>query len=163
MTYDWIVYVCLAGGVATGLVAGVFLTFSDFMMKSLTDIAGAHGLSAMQAINRRVYGSLFLGLFFAMTVVSAFLIPYAALVISGAAATWIAVGGGIYVAGVFVVTVAVNVPMNKKLDRLKDPLDGDAYWLRYAARWTRWNHVRTAAAAGASICLVMGAFAVGAA
>ncbi|MEQ8248992.1 MAG: DUF1772 domain-containing protein [Alphaproteobacteria bacterium] len=163
MAFDWIVYVCLAAGVATGLVAGVFLTFSDFMMRSLAEIPSAHGASAMAAVNRRVYGSLFLGLFLGMAVIAALLVPYAAFGLSGAAAAWIAVGGVLYLAGTFAVTVAVNVPMNKKLDRLAGSPDGDAYWRRYAVRWTRWNHVRTVAASGASICLMSGAVALGAA
>ena len=162
MTFDWIVYVCLAAGVATGLVAGVFLTFSDFMMKSLADIPGAHAVSAMTAVNRRVYGSVFLGLFLGMAAVAALMVPYAAFALQGAAASWIAAGGALYLAGTFAVTVAVNVPMNKRLDRQAKLPDSDAYWRHYAARWTQWNHVRTLASAGASVCLLCGALVLGA-
>lgn len=41
--------------VAYGLVAGVFLTFSDFVMRSLGAVTPASGIAAIQSINRRVY------------------------------------------------------------------------------------------------------------
>ena len=48
--------------IATGLVAGVFLTFSDFVMRSLSASEAIAGAEAMQEINRKVYGSIFLTL-----------------------------------------------------------------------------------------------------
>ena len=57
--------------IATGLVAGVFLTFSDFVMRSLAASEAIAGAEAMQEINRKVYGSIFLTLFLGMTAGSA--------------------------------------------------------------------------------------------
>ena len=50
------------GGTAVGmaLVSGVFLAFSDLVMRSLRRASPTVGIEAMQMINREVYGSAFL-------------------------------------------------------------------------------------------------------
>ena len=51
--------------------------------------------------------------------------------------------------GMFVVTMAFNVPLNNAL------LRGDAAtWQRYLVSWTRWNHVRTLASMAASALFI---------
>ena len=47
-----------------------------------------------------------------------------------------------------------NVPLNDKL-AAADPDDAGAesLWSLYLARWTRWNHVRTAASLAAAAVL----------
>ena len=60
MQYSWVVAGLVATTVATGLVAGVFLTFSDFVMRSLRAAEPAAGMDAMQWINRVVYRSVFM-------------------------------------------------------------------------------------------------------
>lgn len=129
--------------IATGLVAGAFLTFSDFTMRSLAAANSATGTEAMQWINRKVYGSSFLALLLGMAVVSAILLA-AGLIKGGASAPWLVVGGAIYLTGVFGVTAIGNVPMNKRLDAMAPgDVETDAYWAVYLRRWTRLNHVRT--------------------
>jgi uncharacterized membrane protein len=67
----------------------------------------------------------------------------------------LAAAGVLYVAGVFVVTAAGNVPMNKRLDKLApDDPDAVAYWNRYLVAWTRWNHVRVLASIGSALLFV---------
>ena len=143
--------------IATGLVAGVFLTFSDFVMRSLAASEAIAGAEAMQEINRKVYGSIFLTLFLGMTAGSAGLIG-AGLLTGGPAAPWLIGGGAIYLSCVFGVTVLGNVPMNQRLDALppadKTTLD---YWGEYAVRWTRLNHVRTIGSAAAAIAFLIAA------
>ena len=153
----------LAGvAVAAGLVAGVFLTFSDFVMQSLNAARPATGMEAMQLINRMVYGSFFLLLLIALAPVSAAIAIYAAGFMSGAAQAWLIAGAALYVVGVFGVTVARNVPMNKRLDRIDIARDGTgAYWPDYVRDWTRWNHVRTGASFGAASCFLVGAVLAG--
>jgi uncharacterized membrane protein len=60
-------------------------------------------------------------------------------------------GAVIYFVGMFVVTLAFNVPLNNALAEV-DPLSASAtsVWNRYLSEWTFWNHVRTAASAAAS-------------
>ncbi|WP_078569715.1 hypothetical protein [Thioclava sp. F36-7] len=60
----------VAATLATGLVAGVFLTFSDFVMRALGRAELAAGIEAMQMINREVYRSLFATLLLGLAFVS---------------------------------------------------------------------------------------------
>ena len=143
--------------IATALVAGVFLAFSDFIMRSLAAAQPAAGAEAMQEVNRKVYRSIFLSLFFAMTAGSVLMIGAGVMIISPAA-PWLIVGGAAYLIGVFGVTVFGNVPMNKRLDAMAP---GDAatktYWRDYAVRWTRLNHIRSVSASLAAIAFLIAA------
>lgn len=151
-----------AASVAAGLVAGVFLTFSDFVMRSLGAAAPVAGMEAMQQINRKVYRSVFMVLLMGMVPVSLAIAAYAAAFAGGAAGAWLIAGAALYLIGVFGVTGAGNVPMNKRLDVL-DPAGNAAlgYWARYERDWTRLNHIRTAASAGSAICFLVGAMLTG--
>lgn len=156
MTLQWLIYACAAMVVATGLVGGVFLTFSDFVMRSLRGVSPAAGIAAMQIINRTVYRSVFLALFFAAAALAAALSAYAIFRIPGPAAIWIIVGGGSYIAGVFVVTMVRNVPMNRHLDTMDPAASATAiYWTAYLSAWTRWNHARSISSVAAATCFLV--------
>ena len=58
MDIPYLVWGLIALAMATGLLAGVFLTFSDFVMESLLASKASAGTEAMQIINRKVYHSL---------------------------------------------------------------------------------------------------------
>lgn len=151
-----------AASLAAGLVAGVFLTFSDFVMRSLGASAPAAGMEAMQQINRKVYRSVFMVLLMGMVPVSLAIAAYAAVSAGSAANAWLIAGATLYLLGVFGVTAVGNVPMNKKLDVLD--LAGDAplgYWARYEQNWTLLNHVRTVASVGSAMCFLVGAMLTG--
>ena len=150
----------LAGGamvIVLGLVAGVFLTFSDFVMKSLGLAKPAAGMEAMQHINRKVYGSFFMVLLMGGSIASAAFAVYAHFEMTGDAAIWFMAGGTSYVLGVFGLTLLANVPMNKRLDKLDAEAEpGQTYWLKYLSVWTAWNHIRTVSSATSSICFLVG-------
>ena len=136
MTSLWILYACGTAVIAGGLVAGVFLTFSDFVMKALNAASAQSGIDAIQIINRKVYGSVFIILLLGMVPVSLFLGGYALVYLSGPAFSWITAGSMIYLAGVFLVTIVCNVPMNKKLDLMDHTAAETAsYWLTYGSSW----------------------------
>lgn len=143
--------------IATALVAGVFLAFSDFVMKGLNAATPAGGMEAMQVINRKVYGSVFLVLLLGLAPVTAGLAAYAYHFVASDAALWITSGAGLYIVGVVLVTMVCNVPMNKELDTLDiATADGTAYWMEYGADWTGWNHVRTLCSAASALCFLIG-------
>lgn len=157
MTDDLILIACAAAVVACGLIAGVFLAFSDFVMKSLFAASPAGGIEAMQLINRKVYGSVFMVLLIAMLVTSVALVPYAVVYMTIPAAAWIISGCVLYVIGVFIVTVAFNVPMNQRLDAMNhESTETASYWIVYASSWTLWNHVRTIASAASAVSFLIG-------
>jgi uncharacterized membrane protein len=156
MTDDLILIACAAAVVACGLTAGVFLAFSDFVMKALFAASPASGIEAMQLINRKVYGSVFMTLLIAMLVISVALVPYAVVYMTSPAVAWVISGCVLYVIGVFIVTVAFNVPMNQRLDAMNHESNETAsYWTVYASSWTLWNHVRTIASIGCVVCFLI--------
>ncbi|KZY41016.1 hypothetical protein A3731_12395 [Roseovarius sp. HI0049] len=139
------------------LVSGVFLGFSDFIMRSLGVASPRAGIEAMQQINREVLSSAFVFSLLALAPVSLGLMGYAWVALSGPAQGWFIAGGAVYVVGTFLVTLFGNVPMNRRLDAMAvDGPETEAYWAVYAVRWTRWNHVRTAASAASAAALLVG-------
>jgi uncharacterized membrane protein len=145
---------------AYALVAGVFLAFSDFIMRSLALTGGAGGVEAMQVINREVFRWVFMALFLGMAGVSVLIAGYSWVALSGPAATLIGVAALVYLVGCFGVTVAFNVPMNEALAGmdLRSEVTQD-YWVQsYVPRWIFWNSVRTGAATLSAALLLFGLF-----
>lgn len=141
---------------AYALIAGVFLAFSDFIMRSLARTGGVGGVDAMQVINREVFRWVFMTLFLGLAPVSIGLAAYAMLSSEGLSGSLMLAAGLVYLIGCFGVTVVRNVPMNQKLAEmdLSDPTTQD-YWLgTYVPRWTFWNSVRTVASAVSALLLM---------
>ncbi len=125
-------------------VGGVFLSFSDFVMRGLALASPAAGAEAMQQINRTVYRSLFLTTFLVLAPLSLGFAVYAALFLDGTARAASIAAALVYLGGVFLVTIRGNVPMNQRLDGLEADSDpGRSYWSQYCLHWTRLNHIRT--------------------
>jgi len=143
---------------AYALVGGVFLAFSDFIMRALSVTSGHGGAEAMQVINREVFRWVFMTLFLGLAAVSLSLIVYAVLGLTGPTATLVGSAGLVYLIGCFGVTVAFNVPMNEALARMDPSQEATrAYWTgTYLPRWTFWNTVRTIACALAAALLLFG-------
>lgn len=142
----------VAATLATGLVAGVFLTFSDFVMRALGRAEPAAGIEAMQMINREVYRSLFATLLLGLALVSILLAVVGIYLAGHDVVLWLVAAAGFYIVGVVAVTARKNVPMNQRLDRMEHrSIGASAYWATYARDWTRWNHLRWVAALAASI------------
>lgn len=143
---------------AYALVAGVFLAFSDFLMRSLAQTGGVGGVEAMQIINREVFRWIFMTLFLGMTAVSLGVAGYGATNLGHPAGVLILLAGLVYLVGCFGVTVFFNVPMNEALAGM-DRSEGATrdYWLQtYVPRWTFWNSVRTGASILAAALLLFG-------
>ena len=156
MTVEWFLIASEAFVIACGLVAGVFLAFSDFVMKSLAASNPASGIESMQIINRKVFRTLFMVLLLGMSAFSPLLIGYAYFYVSGPASAWVMAGGTIYLVGVFLVSLVFNVPMNQRLDAM-DHASSDAvsYWKTYVPVWSFWNHIRAISSGGSAICYLV--------
>ncbi len=143
---------------AYALVGGVFLAFSDFIMRSLAITGGHGGVEAMQVINREVFRWVFMTLFLGMAAVSVVVAAYGAFGVGGPAGTLIMLAGLVYLIGCFGVTVFFNVPMNEALAGMEVSSDATRdYWLEtYVPYWTFWNSVRTAACTVSAALLLFG-------
>ncbi|MBC7989090.1 MAG: DUF1772 domain-containing protein [Luteimonas sp.] len=149
----------LLSALGCGLVAGIFFAFSSFIMQALARLPPAHGIAAMQSINVAVINPLFLTVFLGAAV-ACICAAIAALLRDAAGAGFVLAGAVLYVIGTLLVTMRCNVPRNDRLARV-DPesVEGATAWAGYLPSWTRWNHVRTAAASAASVMLIV-AFAL---
>ena len=143
----------LGATIGSALVAGVFFTFSNFVMQALQQLPAEQGIKAMQRINATVLNPLFYLVLFG-TGLSCIVVAYIGL-IGGAAPLQILppAGAAMYVLGCILVTGACNVPLNNRLASV-DPAatDSSDVWKEYYSRWMRWNHVRTVS------CLLAAAF-----
>ena len=144
---DLLFVLTLCAALGSGLMAGVFFAFSTFVMRALAVLPHAQGIEAMQSINRTVINAWFLGGFLG-TAASCVLLAAAALYSWHQPGAVVMLSGSLlYLIGTFLVTVVHNVPMNDALERVQSTgEDASDHWARYVARWTAWNHVRTAAA-----------------
>lgn len=143
---------------AYAMVGGVFLAFSDFIMRSLSLTGGSGGVEVMQVINREVFRWVFMALFLGMAAVSLVIVAYAASSLAHPAGMLIVLAGLVYLLGCFGVTVFVNVPMNEALAGMDLSQDTTrAYWTgTYLPRWTFWNTVRTLACGLSAALLLFG-------
>ena len=116
--------------IGCGLIAGVYLAFSTFIMTSFARIAPAAGIAAMNAINVDIVKSMFMPLFLGTTLAAA-----SSLIASQRCRHWrrrpsldsaffrwsgpgsiaVLAGGVIYVIGMLGVTLIFNVPLNDAL------------------------------------------------
>ena len=148
--------------IVIAFVGGVFLAFSDFIMRALARTSGTGGVDAMQVINREVFRWVFMALFLGLVPVSLLLAGYGGLVIGEGAGFLLALAGAVYVVGCFGVTAFCNVPMNKALADMDVSAEatGDYWTATYLPRWTFWNTVRTLACALSALLLLLGVSAL---
>ncbi|MEQ8366681.1 MAG: DUF1772 domain-containing protein [Roseicyclus sp.] len=141
---------------AYALVGGVFLAFSDFIMRALAHTGGVGGVDAMQVINREVFRWVFMALFIGMAPLSLLIAGYGGFHVGSGPGTLMMIAGLVYFVGCFGVTVVFNVPMNEALAGMdvSDPMTQDYWTSTYLPRWTFWNTVRTAASAASAALLL---------
>jgi uncharacterized membrane protein len=126
-----------------GLMAGVYFTFSVFVMRSLATLNPLNGARAMIAINEIIVKTLFLPIFFGSTVLSVVLMTQVFLSENSNDAGLIYLASCIYIVGMFLVTILGNIPMNNQLrDSAANNQQLSAYWQYYLIAWTRLNHIR---------------------
>ncbi len=133
--------------IAYAIIGGVFIAFSDFIMRSLARTSGTGGAEAMQVINREVFRWVFMVLFLGLAPVSLGVAAYGLFVLGGQTGTLLIAAGLIYFVGCFGVTVRFNVPLNERLAHMNvaDASTGEFWQQTYVPRWTFWNTVRGSA------------------
>jgi uncharacterized membrane protein len=129
---DPISYLTFVAVLGCGLVAGIFLAFSNFVMKALASVPPASGIASMQSINVMVLNRWFFAVFFG-TAACCLMLVVASLL------HWQRPGA------------AYLLALNDSLAAV-DLTSADAAptWSNYLKTWTVWNHVRTVAALAAA-------------
>jgi uncharacterized membrane protein len=145
----------LVATVGSGLMAGLFFAFSVAVMPALRRMNPAGGTEAMQSINSTILNPVF-GVLFGGTTVLCILLAVAAPFSAQRGTVWIVVGAVLHVVGSFLVTVALNVPLNNRLAAVEpDTAVATGMWNEYLVRWTAWNHVRTVLCTASTTALAL--------
>ncbi|HST67944.1 MAG TPA: anthrone oxygenase family protein [Mycobacteriales bacterium] len=137
----------VAATVTAGLMAGLFAAFAYAVMPGLGRAGDATFVEGMQKINVAILNGWF-GVCFGGALVFSVL---AAVLHRGAARPWIVAGAVLYLL-VLVVTMAVNVPLNDKLEAA-GRTDPHAAREAFETVWVRWNVVRAVLCTAAFGCL----------
>ncbi len=147
--------------IGSGVVAGIFFAFSNFVMSALNRLQPSQSIVAMQAINITVLNPLFFSVFFGTGAVCVLVIIVSLLKWSLPSSLFLISGSLLYVVGTVLVTMRCNVPLNNALASLKTGSAEDTkHWDNYYTNWTYWNHVRTVAALVAAVLLTIGLCAI---
>lgn len=143
----WFLLLCALALVAYAAIGGIFLAFSDFIMRSFDLVRNQAGIETMQVLNVEIMRSIFMVLFMGLTVLSLVIVVYAAFNLDGTPRLLLIGAGLSYLVGVFAVTAAGNVPLNNQLAALA-PETSQAldFWKQtYMTRWVNLNSLRTLA------------------
>jgi uncharacterized membrane protein len=153
----WLLFTCFFATLGSAVMTGLFFTFSVFMMRALASLPPAQGIAAMQAVNVKIITPLFMLVFLGTALASTVISVAVVATWPEQAAPYLLAGSALYLLGVILVTMAVNVPKNNALDRLV-PADANAAnaWRDFVRSWTAWNHVRSVASLAATACFVLG-------
>ncbi|MEL6416283.1 MAG: anthrone oxygenase family protein [Pseudomonadota bacterium] len=144
MIQDWPHYFCLFLALWSAIIGGVFSAFSEFIMAALRRTAPEAGIEAMQQINQTVIKTQFVAGILLIAFFSVAFAVYAVFAFDGLAQVAVILAPLVYIPSVFLMTLAGNVPMNNKLERLSHTSsEAKAYWREYGRVWTRLNHPRS--------------------
>ncbi|RZS29530.1 putative membrane protein [Herbihabitans rhizosphaerae] len=149
--------VLIAATVTTGLIAGLFFTYSNSGLPGLQRSSDRTFVEGMQQINVAILNPLFLATF-----MGAMLLDLAAAVLviidGGMARIVLAIVGAVLYLATVGITNKVNVPLNNELDAA-GPIDKIAdvslVRQRFEARWVRYNIIRTYTSVGAFLALAI--------
>ena len=132
-----------AAALSSGLMAGIYFAFSGFIMRAFDNIDSVHSIAAMNSVNETILRSAFMPLFFGSSITSVLLIISGVFYWGEAGAGLMVLAGTVYFVGMFICTVLFNVPLNKRLERIKlSDVKSQQYWSYYLTTWTHWNHLR---------------------
>ena len=141
---DLVPALTVAAAVSSAVLTGVLFAFSTSVMPALAGRPPAEGMAAMQAMNGTILNPIF-GLLFGGSALLCLVVAVSAPFTGDQdGAGWRLAGGVLYLVGVFVETMVVNVPMNDRLDAADaSTAAGQSVWADFLIRWTRWNNVRS--------------------
>lgn len=135
----------LFSALASGLVAGLFYSYSCSVNPGLGALSDSNYLAAMQSINRAILNPVFFFSFMGTLL----LLPVSTYQHFGTGSRFYILLAAtlVYAIGTFGVTVAGNVPLNDALDKFN--LNGAstqelaAHRLRFEVPWNKLNAIRT--------------------
>ncbi|MEV7605112.1 anthrone oxygenase family protein [Paenarthrobacter sp. NPDC089322] len=141
----------MAAGVGSAAVGGFYFAFSALVMPALGRRPGKDAAAAMVSINQKAVTPPFMILFFGSAAASAAVVITA--VVDPRAQPSLRVAGAAACLAGWVLSMAVNVPLNNRLAASGIP--GVMTWQSHAKPWTRANHIRTALSIAGAVGLLV--------
>ena len=157
MNGGWLRTVTIGAAVGAGVLGGVYVAFSTFVMPALRRLPADRAVVAMQAMNRAAPAPwAIVGLLGAGGACAALAVE-ALTDLDDVAARWRLAGSGLYLSSI-AITFAFHIPRNEALDRV-DPAGAgvERAWADFAGSWSSGNHVRALVSVGAAALLTYAA------
>lgn len=134
----------------SGMILGFFYAWVCSTMWGLDQLDPNAAIDAMNAMNISVRNLVFMPTFFLTPVLLA-VTGVIAWSVGAKTSAQLFVGASVlYIAGAFIPTATINVPMNDALKLVQTPLpleDARVVWADYSSRWQLANQARTVVAA----------------
>jgi len=146
----------VSGAIGAGIAAGVYFAFSTLVIGGIRKLTSAQAISAMQAINKAAPANpLLMLVLFGTGIVCVLLLIAGFQHRHDPAAIWQIVGAALYLVSVLIL-VGYHIPHNDALMKVDPNAAGaNATWSHFITPWLVWNHLRTLAAAGGTVSLVL--------
>ncbi len=127
----------------SALLAGLTFFYSNTLMPALSHRPVPEAIALIQKTNTVILNPVFWLVFGGTSLLSLGLAISTVLRLDRPASGLLLAAAIVFFVGMFVVTVAANVPLNDELAAV-DPASaaGAEVWERYLSRWTAWNNVR---------------------
>lgn len=151
--------ILILAAITTALTAGLFFAWACSVVPGLGKLSDANYLSAMQSINREIQNPIFFSCFMGAPILLALAI-FMNYQSSPTMTFWMLLASAaFYIAGVFGVTVAGNVPLNNMLDAfdLQSATPESLADMRavFENKWNSLNIVRAVAGVISLVCMVL--------
>jgi uncharacterized membrane protein len=141
----------------TGLLAGVFFTWTNAITPGIGRLDDVDYLQAFQHMNRTIQNPLF----YIVIISPLFLSPLTAYLYKSGnrLMLWSLIGASVlYFLGIYVVTVYGNIPLNNKLDALQLSTisleDAKIFRDQYEVRWNNLHLIRTITSSASFLLLI---------
>lgn len=143
----------------TGLVAGLFYSWSVSVTPGIGRLGDREYLASFQAMNRAIINPLFMICFLGAAV----MLPVTTFVYKGTTQFWWLVAAtACYLLGVIAVTFAGNIPLNNALEKLNiassSPEQLSAFRAKFENKWNMLNHIRSVANTAALVLAILACF-----
>ena len=146
----------MIAAIGSGLNAGIFYTFSTFVMDGLKRLPRHEGARAMQEINITAVRPPLMIAMFGTALVCVVAAVWAVVDWEAPASTYVLIGSIVFALSIVILTGTYHVPRNDALADLgADSEEGQEYWLRYQREWTRANHIRTLAPLASAVLFIL--------
>lgn len=143
----------------TGLMAGIFFTWSNAVKPGIGKLSDLEYLRALQSMNRVILNKAFIGIFLG-AIIAVALVPLLHFKLFPDTIFWMFILAFVtYWIGVFGITVFGNIPLNEMLDKINlesiTPEEIKALRTSIEVKWNNFNLIRSISSGVTFALLIM--------